>query len=324
MKLFSGALVVSFVLACASSRAQSEAFIFKFATNQPLTYSVELKDSTTTSMNNGQQNLSTISTFDIHYKIKLLGLNEPDHGVTTVSYKPFDFEGDSDIRNSTGHFVSTMRDFQVRGTQNGIVLFDTEKGIGLTQAKKFRNEMVTFFLSGQMDFDASGQVKAFYGDLPFIDFWNESMKTQIGFFGIAFTNQPVGIGDSWQKTVSMDTAGQVKLDGDKIICTNTYTRLTNSVVDGRTLATFVLNSPIDASDLTGHIEQPGQDTGVDISEFSRDGTGVYHFDQKGGLLTDSSVTTDGNITMTALVQGRSSTAQVTTRTELQIKLLPAP
>ncbi len=301
----------------------SQTFAFKFQEGKPLIYLLDVKTSTTTTLNAGSQTVkptTSMSTDEIRYRFKLTPAKNSHADVMTVFYKPYHFEIDGDLMNSSGHYVTSLRDLQARGTQNGILLFDSAKGVATASAKKFRNEMVTLFLSGYMDFDRAGNLKETRGDLPFVDHWSDSLKDQVGFFGLIFPEHAVAVDGSWQKIISVKNAGAVKLD-DELSYTNIVTRDPDTLVAGKTVATFKVVAPLDAHDLTGYFEQPGQNTSMQISQFTRTGSGTLHFDQSRGVLIDSKIRATSSCVMNSLFQGRSTTVSTDAQSDMQITLL---
>jgi hypothetical protein len=308
----------------AVSKGGEASFLFKFETNHPLIYSIETKINTDTSMNSGLQNIGTHSTVDVRFKAKLTATEKAHNGITTVHYEPYDVEVNTDVINSSGHIKVVQKGMQVKGTQNGIVLFDTTKNMGMSQAKKFKNEMLPVFLSGYMDFDPFGGIREFHGDLPFIDFWNDAMKSQIGFFGIVFPERRLAVGDSWQKIIPLTSLGPVKLDGDGVLCTNTFTRELDFSTNGVTLANFNESAPLNDQDLTGYLEQLGQNVAVNLSNLERDASGTLCFDQKHGDLSESSTTGSASFVMATIIEGRSVTGHVNIQVDMHLKLLSNP
>lgn len=299
-------------------------FTVQFEPGKPLVYQIEITTITTSSMTSDLRNVSSTTSYTVKMKCRLEAVSGLSNGVTTVSYRPYDIRGDWDIRNPSGHFVSTMRDWDFRGSQNGILLFDTAHDVGLEQAEKMRNAVVTVFLSGRLDFSPEGQITGEEGDLPFIKFWQGTLKTQNGFFDIIFPDRKLGTDDSWDTTTVQKTAGTVKLDGDGITSTNTYTCTTNDVVDGRPVVVFTSACSSDNSDLTGYMEQPGQNTSVDISSFDRDSAGVYDYDPERHVLVDGSVHTNVRTVMTSLLQGKATTVNTHSEVDMQFNLLSQP
>jgi hypothetical protein len=308
----------------AAPPAAEDNFIFKFDVAHPLVYAIRSKIEMTTYMSAGGQTASpttTKSATEVRYKIKLTAESPGKDGATLLHYEPFDYESDSEATGPSGHFVNTVRGLQVKGTQNGITVMDTEKEIGTSQAKAFKSDATLLLLSGKILFDEHGGAKEFHGDLPFVDFWKGIVKAQVGVFGVTFPDHPLAKGDSWDAIVPLKSIGQIKLEGDGLSYTNTFTRRDDSDWRGHHVAILELTAPLRCHDLTGYIEQGGQSTHLNVTEFERHATGTLHFDREHGTLIDNETTGTATSAMTTLVQGRALSMRMEMRIESEIKLL---
>jgi hypothetical protein len=325
-----GTALMFFSLAAAfqlqASANSSDNFIFKFDPKLPLVYSLKTRVEVTTYMAIGGQtenpNRTKVAT-ESRYKMRFTPTAGRQRGATAVRYEPFDYECDMESTGSSGHFLTNVRGLQVKATQNGITVIDTDKDIGVSQAKNFKSEAVPLLLSGEMDLGDNGFVKDIRGDLPFVDFWKNLLKSQTGLMGIVFPDHPVAKEESWQTIIPMKTMGQVKLQDEGLSCTNTFTRHDDIDKAGRTVTTFVIASPLRCRDLTGYIEQGGQSTSVNITELERHTTGTVHFDQERGVLVDTSTTATATAAMTTLIQGRALSMRMEMRMDYEVRRIDA-
>jgi len=311
----------------ASGKAAAETFAFKFQPKHPLVYSVKTTIKLTSYMSAGAQRENTTTTetaTETRYKLRLTAMGDRKNGVTPVRYEPFDYESDSEARGPAGNFVNSVRGLEVKGTQNGITVMDTAREIGMSQAKGFKHDAIPLLLSGQMDFEDLGGIKEFHGDLPFIDFWQNLIKSQIGLFGIVFPDRALAPGDSWEAVVPLKALGQIKLDGDGLSYTNTLTRREDAERGGRAIATFKVAAPMRCHDLTGYIEQGGQSQRLNITTFERHATGTMHFDRERGVFLDGDSSGTATSAMTTLIQGRALTMRMEMRMSLEITLIADP
>ena len=319
MKFFLGACLAALV--CASARAGGDDFSFHFPARQPAVYSVEMKINTSTTMSANSRDVNITSKSDVRFKFQLLALGPSSNGIVAVSYKPYDFEGDWDTINASGRILSTLRGYDVRATQNGILLYDSQRGIGMGQADKARRDMINIFLSGTVDFDSSGDFKSAQGDVPFVYFFNDQKKKQEDFFDLVFPRHLIKAGDGWQKVITKNSVGgDIKLDIG-LSYTNNYTRAADIMTNGESVATFELASTANVADQTGYYEQPGQNVSLSISQYSHDASGVFHFDTGRGLMVDDESTTKDDFDYAALIQEKSLTGHTIVSDETTLQLL---
>jgi len=269
----------------------------------------------------GTENMNMKMIVDMRYRVTLTPTADPKEGITTMRLEPSNIEGDWDITSPGGHMVISLRGSDMKGTQNGVVVIDTAKDIGAAQAQELKKEILPLYLSGQVDLDTRGNIKQFRGDIPFVEFWTDALASQEGFFGIIFPERAIAVGDTWQESLSLKKMGQVKLEGDGLRCTVTFTRQPNVVVQGRSLSVFNLSAPFAHKNLTGSMEQMGQITRLNISKFDRRATGTYRFDPEKGVLTDGTMKADANASMNALVQGQALTMGLQMEMDMRVNLL---
>ena len=297
-------------------------FTFKFQTNQPLTYAISIK-SKTVSDNNiaGKTSLQSI-TQEIRYYARLTALRKGTNGTMWVSFKPNHLEEDLD-NTGLSKIVTQIRDLKIKSWQNNIITIDTENNVGMGQANQLKVSVYPELLSGNFAFDPTGRIMKFQGDLPFSDHWNNVLKNRLGFFCFLFPNRPVGIRESWTQSFSMNSSGGATLDNPLII-TNTFTRQQDLMTNGNTIATFEMTGADHLRNISGHFEQNGQKSGLNISQFDHDAFGTYHFDQKRGVLLDADSTDTGELTMNMLAQGNTATSQANITTEIRMSLITDP
>lgn len=312
---------VLFALAQPSTNTSpAQKFVFKYEPNHPLLYTIDLKIGMDMNMNAGTESIKTAMSFDLRYKVKLTATNEPVNGVSTLRMESSGVEGDWDIHGPAGHIVIALRGSQMKGTQDGVVTIDTTNDIGTAEAQDFKKDIMALYLSGFGDMDTRGNVRQFYGDLPFVEFWSDAIRDQIGFFGIVLPENTVAVGESWKENLAMKKMGQITLDGEGLQCTVTFTRMADTITPGGPLSTFSMSAPFSHKNLTGYMEQGGQRMGVNVSRFNRTATGSFHFDSQRGVLKDSKAKVDADGVMTMVAQGQSMTADLKMNMDMQIKL----
>jgi len=313
--------------------ARGETFQFVFG-KEPLVYSVHQKVETKTYLYgppsystgapyaNSRPSSATKTIADVRYKFRLTGLGAGKGGITAVRYEPFDHEANFDATGAAGHFLTTIHGLSVKSTQNGIVIADTDKEIGIAQAKAFKSDAIPVLLSGLFDMNDLGQIKAIHGDLPFIDVWQQMGKTQIGLFGFQFPGHAVTNGETWQVIVPMKGVGSIKFDGETLNHTNCFSLVEDAADNDPSIATFKLSAPMRCRDLSASMEERGQNTHADLSDFDIRAFGMIHFDKKRHVFVDGDINKTASISMTTLVQGRAVSASTEVDTETEINLLP--
>lgn len=302
-------------------QATAQQFAFKYPVNQSLSYAQGVKLKMNMDIKAGAESIKLKMAFDVRYTVKLTALKEPQDGVTPVRLEPSGVEVDWDITGPAGHIVLNLRGSQMKGTQNGIVIIDTARDIGVAQAQDFKKEIMALYLSGQADLDARGNTKKFRGDPPFVEFWTEAGEGQLGFFGSVFPERPVAVGGSWTENLSLKKIGQVMLEAPGLQGIVTFTRLPDSIVRGKPLATFNISAPFYQKGLKGSLEEGGQRTRLNVSHLGRRANGTFHFDQARGVLVDSKITGDGDGAMRTVVQGQEADMTLDMIMEVRTTLL---
>jgi len=314
------------------SAASGETFGFAFG-KEPLVYSVRQRVETKTSLYgppsystgtpyaNSRPTSGTKTIADIRYKYRLTGLGNWK-GLAIVRYEPFEYEANFDATGAAGHFLTTMHGLSVKSTQNGIVIIDTDKEIGAAQSKAYKNDAIPLLLSGLLNMNDLGQIKGTRGDLPFMDVWQQMEKTQIGLFGFQLPGHPVTNGETWEVIVPMKGAGSIKFDGETLNHTNYFSLVEDAADNDPSVATFKMSAPMHCRDLSASMEERGQNTHADLSDFEIRAFGMIHFDKKRHVFLDADINKTASISMTTLVQGRAVSASTEVNTETEINLLP--
>lgn len=281
-------------------------FKFKFALNKPLVYAVEYKSRTVSDISGGNRNSLTRNSSDVRYKIKLTAVSANQDGTTTVYYEPSDFEEDIEIVGPQGRVNTTTHGLDIVTKQNDIVMIDTSKGIGMSQAKNAKLPIYPALLSGYLYFEPSGNVKSLNGDLPFIDHWQDNLKYDTGFFHIIFPTNTISVRDSWTNNVAIKNVGGAFFTGDGIIQSNVFTRELDSSTDSNSIACFSLYESDINQNLAAYLEQGGQRTSMVVPECDDSINATFHFDQKQGRLIDVKETQKASNSMSIMVQGNSA------------------
>jgi hypothetical protein len=343
MKRFNSPLLILLLsLATAASQAgdkpgSTHAASYEFAFGkEPLVYSVHQKSETKSVVSNPSSyssgapyanapapGVTTKTIVDIHFKFRLTTMGTTKDGLTTVRYEPFDYLSDTESSGPSGRFVTSTRGLSVKSTQNGIVIIDTDKEIGYSQAKGLKAEIIPSLLSGTFDINSSGDVVAIHGDLPFVDAWTEQEKMQIGLFGFRLAGHAVTNGETWEAVLPMKSAGPIKFEGSPLNHTNYFTLVDDAATDNPSLTTLKLSAPMISRDLGGYIEERGQSTHADLSEFEIHAFGMIHFDKKRRIFIDEDLSRSVSMSMTLLVQGRAMTSRTELHSEIQMDLVPA-
>jgi hypothetical protein len=263
--------------------------------------------------------MAATNLVETHLKMKLTPVKKAADGTWTLQYQPSDFQDDMRSDSSTSHVVTSFHGLDVKSTQNGIVVVDTSKDIGMTEAKALKQAVYAKMLSGYFDLKPNGEVAKVDGDLPFMDFWNESLKFQVGFFDVTFPAESVAPGGAWNISRALKNLQGLKLGDAGLMETNVFT-LKGSAGGGHT-ETITASMIVAAKDLTGSTESAGQNSSLDISEFNHDKNGTFEFDTAAGCMTRGTEDELVKTSMNALVQGHTVTVRMdvrnTTKFELQ-------
>ena len=320
----SGALLCLWLLglrfpATAAAADDSQLFAFKFSTNQPLTYAITIKSKTVSDSNIAGKTSLVSNSSELRYKLRLTAYKKNPDGTTSVYFKPYQVAQDLESAGPS-HVVTQIRGLKINRQQNGIVVIDTEKNLGMSQVGQIKLGLYPNLLSGIMDFDPAGGIRKFEGDLPFVDYWTNQLKNEVGYFRIQFPDHPVAVRQAWTQAVTVTSGGGATL-ADPLILTNTFTRDLDLVTNENPVAVFGLTSSDHLQNLSGYFEQMGQKSSLNISHFDHDGFGTFHFDPKRGVLLDAKDTDTGDISIEMLVQGNTATSHVNLRTEIQMDLI---
>lgn len=297
----------------------SQPFAFKFQINQPLIYRFSLKTRTATENNIGGKTSLTGKTSVIRYDVRLTGYRKGNDGSTLVHFEPYNISEDMDIVGPN-HLITQVRGLKIKSQQDGIVTIDTENNVGMGQANQIKISVYPTMLSGYLNFDPTGRTLKIEGNLPFIDYWTDVLKTKMGFFCIFFPKHPIGIQEAWTESLSMTSSSGATLDYPLTI-TNTFTRGLNLTNNGNPMATFNMTSADHLQNIGGYFEQNGQKSSLNFSQFNHNAFGTFHFDQKHGVLLDAKTTDTGDISLEMLMQGSSATSHINITMDMQIDLI---
>lgn len=319
-----GSLLFVLTLGCAEIAAgadSSQLFQFKFDLRQPLVYSVENKTQQMTDNHAGQRSQLTRSTVETRFKVKLTAVNRNQDGTTTVHFEPFDFEQESQVNGAGGQIDTTTRGLTILSKQNGIVLVDTEKGIGQAQSQNMKQAIYPQLLTGYFVFEPTGYIKCFQGELPFVDKWQTSLKYYTNFFNIVFPTNAIAVHEGWTNYYSLKTAGPVVFNGDGIVQPWYYFRELDQTNGKEAVACFTLYESDNCKDLGGYLDQLGQQTIIDVPEHTGSMNIAFKFDQKRGCLisTKESFRTHDDTTM--MIQGNPAESHSESQMDVSITLV---
>jgi hypothetical protein len=305
----------------ATNSNAGQIFRFKFELNKPLIYAIQIKQKTINDVSGGNRSSLTKNSLEMHYKIKLTALGKNQDGTTTVHFEPFDFEQNAESTGTSGQSTTTFRGLDIVAKQNDIVIIDTAKGVGVSQAKNLKVGAYPVMLSGNFTFDPAGNVKTMDGDLPFIDHWQENLNFNPGFFQFIFPTNVVAVADSWNNCVVMKNVAGTILNGDGITETNIFTRELDDTTKDSSVACFRLYMSALHQNLGGYIEQSGQRTSTVISDFSDNMNATFRFDQKLGRLIELKKTDKALNTASMVSQGNTVTGHTDAEIELSMRLI---
>jgi hypothetical protein len=307
------------------SRAADQTLKFNFETGHPFVYSIEAQIKTITDRSGqvqgrSQSSLTKLSTTK-KYKLRFVPQKKNKDGTWTVRIEPFDYYLDKDLTGQSGHITTSLHDLSVRGTQNGIIIMDTDKGVGVAQSRLAKQEAFSELLSGTLDFTPTGKVVRMGGDLPFVDFWTNHLELQLGFFNILLPEKSVAPGGSWQENLNLSDLEGLKLT-DGLIETNVFTLSPTQVAPGDTTVSIDRLVAADWKDITGSVDSMGQSTMLNISELKHDESGKIGFDTAHGRIVKLSDEENVHMVMSMLVQGNSITSTIDLNSTIKIELLP--
>jgi hypothetical protein len=298
-----------------------EFFKFRFDRNKPLVYAIDFKSRTVNDNSSGSRSSLTRTSTESHCKIRLTPVSTNQNGTTRVYYEPFEYAQDVEIVGASGRVNTSTRGLDIVSKQNDIVVVDTTKGIGMSQAKNLKYSVYPLLVSGYFDFDSAGNVKKLDGDLPFIDLWQENLKFTVGFFHIVFPTNSIALRDSWTNHLTIKSCGGVTFNSDGIIQAHVFARELDSTMSNTSVACFSLYESDNHQKLGGSIEQSGQRTSVVIPELTVSINATFHFDQKLGRLIDMKRTEKFANSVSMMIQGNSATGNTDMEIERSIKLI---
>ena len=316
-------LVVGFIIQASSAvraanASTSQPLLFKFVLNHPLVFSAisSTKTITDRTMQTDTGNKSALSknTVETRYKLRLTPVRQSKEGVWTLHYEPFDFEEDMDSTANGSQISAFIRGLDVRSTQNGITVVDTAKGIGVNQGKSYKQGAYPKMLSGYFEFQPAGMISKVEGDLPFIDYWTDTIRYQVGFFDVVFPAGPVAPGGSWSTNLVVKDLEGIKLGDGGIGETNVFVREDDAPASTNHLISIDVSMAANPKSVLGSMDALGQNTMLNISEFNHNKSGKFLFDPAAGCLTKGDEQESVKMTMSMLVQGHT----MTVTTELQI------
>lgn len=299
----------------------SRMFQFKFQLNKPLIYDYDWKSRQVTDLSAGTHSSLNSKTFEVHYKIRLTAVDTNQDGMTTVLLEPFDFAEDIESVNSSGRLTTSVRGLDIISKQNDMVLVDTKNNIGMGQAQSLKYPVFPYLLSGYLLFDSAGNVKNYSGDLPFVDVWQNKLKSAVGFFGIVFPTNSVSPNDSWTNSILIKDSGGTTYDGDGIVQPNVFIRGADSMTSDVPVASFNLFETDNYQHLVAHIELPGQQTTVDFPERDESMSGTFYFNQKSGVLIGMKTTAKMNDSESFMLQGNPATGHEDNEVETSMQLV---
>jgi hypothetical protein len=321
-----GLLTVATKADSPSKPNENQTFRFNFEAGHPLVYSVSKTSKTmmdrSIRLPAGDRSSLTKKTVVTRYKMKLTPLQKSKDGIWTVHYQPFDFEEDVDFFSDNGHVVTSLRGLEVKATQNGIVTIDTAKTIGIAQAKSFKQAIYPMMLSGYLDFNSAGVVTKVDGDLPFVDYWTDALKLQIGFFDIVLPKNPLPPGGTWNESLTVKNLEGFQLGDSGIIETNEFVRDNDLASSSNQLVSFSVTMAMNTGNITGSIEQMGQNSMLNISEFNHNRSGKFQFDTMRNCLVNDQEEETGQISMDLLIQGHTASITLNLQENTKFELLP--
>jgi hypothetical protein len=333
MTIFSKVLSSGLVLGClvqtslvvrAADNGGSGPLQFKFELNHPVVFAAVSTTRTTTDrtvqLETGAKTAVSTNLVEMRYKLRLTPIRQLADGAWTLHYEPFDFEEDLDTTANGGHVVTSIRGLDIKSTQNGIVVVDTLKGLGLTQAKAYKQAVYTRLLNGYFDFQPNGVIAKVSGDLPFEDLWTESTKYQVGFFDIVFSADPVPEGGSWNKVLALKDLEGIRLSEPGIMETNTFVRQNDAAATNH-LVTVTVSMEVNPKNLQGNMDAMGQYTALNISEYQHQKSGKFLFDAEAGCLRKGDETETAKLMLDMLVQGHMMTVSTQLSIRSQFDLL---
>lgn len=305
----------------ASQELGAQRFIFKFEPGQDLVYETKIDMAINMNIMLEGRSINTKMNIKMGYNVKLSPKSKVDRNISTVKLKPSGLECYWDVVGPSGKVITKLKDSEIISTQGGRTLIDTKRNIGLSAAKELKNSLSALYLSGEMDINSKGKVVKFRGDVPFVEFWNESIQGQPGFFSIIFPEKIISVGENWKETIVLKKMGEIFLKEPGLSCTVKFIREPDKRIKGKNICKFKLVSPFKHRNLSGYMNQGGQKLKLNISTFDRSCTGSIHFDAERGVLVDSSAKVDATAKMNMSVANQSATLDMKMKIVIGIKLL---
>lgn len=300
-----------------------EMFEFRYEPDRPLNYAMAVGMDMDMDLKIMGQVINSKMNFEMRLNLKLTAEGAPVDGVTTLLMNPSKIEGDWVISDpSGGKMVINLRNSEVKGLHNGVLVIDTKNNVGMDIARELKKEITPLYLSGKVDVDAQGNIKQFHGDLPFVDFWSSQLEEQVGLFGIVFPEGPVASDGSWKEEVSFSEMGEIKIKGEALKSDVQFTRGADVTEDGRELAVFSLAAPFTYKNLKGSMTQGLHSIELDIPNFERTADGTIHFDKERGVISKSLTTVDATAEMQAREGAETMGMDMRIKAEISFNLLP--
>ena len=296
-------------------------FQFRFEQKRPLVYAVEFKSQGRSDGRAGQRSSLTSNSIDLRYKMRLSESRKNQDGTTTVYFEPFDFEQDNHSTGQNGQIDTIVRGLHVISKQNGIVMVDSETGIGLSQVQMLKQSAYGNLLSGYFHFDSAGHIKKYGGDLPFVDVWENNLKNDLSLFHIVFPTNPIAVRDSWTNYVTLKSNGVMVFAGDGMVQPWVFTRDPDQTESNGSIASFTLNEMDVTKDVSAYLDQSGQRASILIPEHHERMDATYRFDQKRGCLISMTKSDRRQDTMSMILQGTSMETHLQTDTDISITLI---
>lgn len=324
MALWTGAaagILLPPAVAAAAGEKNQPPLKFNFELNHPLLYSVETKMTTvmdnSVQLETGNKTTLTKNASTTRYKFRLTPVRKLADGIWTLHYEPLDLEQEVEYNANSSHVVTTIHGLNVKSTQNGILVVDSAKDIGTSQAKTLKQAIYPKMLSGYVDFRPNGDLAKVDGDLPFIDVWKDVKKYQIGLFDIVLPTNSVGSNGTWTVNVAVKNMEAIKLGDDGIVETNQFAIVSEAPPAGGQVVSFDLSLALNCKDMTASMDSMGQSTTLSIPEFNINKTGRFDFDTHLGCLLGGHEESRMKYSSDVLIQGHS--ASITMDTEMNVK-----
>lgn len=296
-------------------------FQFKFDPNKPLIYSLDFKTRVVNDVSAGQRTSLTSSSSDTRYKIRLTASGTNQDGTTAVYYEPFDFEQDLQSVGPGGQMDTSVRGLTIISKQNGVVVVDSEKNIGVSQSQNLKPAVYTHLLTGYFDFEPTGRIKKLEGNLPFVDVWQNNLKFSTNIFYIEFPTNSIAVHDSWTNYFKLKTANGVTFNGEGVVQPWVYNRESDQMTTAGQISSFSFSVSDSYKDISGYVDQYGQQTSVAVPRHTDNENAIFQFDQKLGCLVSMKKSDRSHDDMSMIVQGNPSEGHIDTTTDISITLL---